>query len=189
MGLGAAMKGLGQGLWASNTARSGIIGAAAGGVYGGFSDNWSVLGGAAAGASIGIANVGRNKFSRAMATRQLGLGARRNQTNINPLNVGKGLAANAGYMGSLVGGMVGGAYGMFSDDTSILGGAMAGSAMGAGIGKFGVKPFMQRKNANGFGNAFKNEVSSAIRGVKLKANKAGNRIKGLSNKFKTDLAL
>src|SRR3990167_508001 len=39
--------------------------------------------------------------------------------------------------GSIVGGLAGGAYGAYSDNTSVLGGAMMGTGMGAGLARYG----------------------------------------------------
>ena len=71
-----------------------------------------------------------------------------------PLSKALGWASRQGTVGlsTMAGGLAGGAYGAFSDDTSILGGMAKGAAIGAGVGVGGVGARAYGKlRAGGFG--------------------------------------
>lgn len=77
--LRAGAKGLGLGMFRNPIGRSALAGAALGGIYGGFSDNTSVLGGMTKGAiggaalSIGVGTAGRAIAAGSIA-RRAGMG-------------------------------------------------------------------------------------------------------------------
>lgn len=91
--------------------------------------------------------------------------------------------------GAGVGAAVGGLYGAFSDNTSILGGAMMGGlagAAGVGIYRKGIRPLLasSRAIARGQSGWASRMVSAASEGAKLAANQAVTPIRTASRVIK-----
>jgi hypothetical protein len=100
--------------------------------------------------------------------------------------------------GAVIGAGVGGAYGMMSNDTSVLGGMMMGAGMGAAGGRYGPSAMRRAKlgyRGIGVGGAATvtglrgglyggargayNQMRADYRGARLFSNVAANRIRGL----------
>lgn len=81
----------------------------------------------------------------------------------------KGLTRYAG-MGraaqrSIAGGTLGGMYGAFSDDTSVLGGAMMGAGIGAGSAGVGYGIRAGRRYGRMYGAGYGGQVSAGVRAM------------------------
>lgn len=96
--------------------------------------------------------------------------------------------------GALLGGLAGAAYGAVSTNTSVLGGMMMGGGIGAIGGRYGRAGLMRASALSGKGMGFGTHAAFAasefgrgvraqalmdIRGARMMANRAWNRIPGL----------
>lgn len=98
--LGRAGIGVARSAWANPYGRAGVIGGGLGAIYGGFSDNTSVLGGMVKGAGLGIgarAGYGMGRAGMGMYNLSRGMGMSKGQAAWQAMaGIGRGSAAFIG---------------------------------------------------------------------------------------------